>query len=231
MQGMVHNDVAEHGRDRPVGEQWSFESGPVSIDPVKMLRIHGYKDPEKVRPIIRKVAGEISKASEALMTPVAHACRLEVESYGEQRLALDNGTVFDDVAFEHVLDGARTVVIVVLTVGKALDDAVIAAMDKFEPLEALFLETAGWLGIEWATKAFVLDLQKRVKSERVRITRRLGPGYQYKIGGKHVHWPLEQQQKLFGVFGDVELPITLLESCAMMPKMSRSGIYGLTPVN
>jgi hypothetical protein len=228
---MVHIDAAQLGRDRPVNEQWSFECGPVSIDPIKMLRIHGYKDPEKVRPVIRKVAAEISKASEALMVPVGHACRLDVRSYGEQRLVLENGTIFEDVAFEHVLDGARTVVIVVLTVGKGLDDAVIAAMEEFEPLEALFLETAGWLGIESATKAFVLDLQQRVKSEGVRVTRRLGPGYQYKIAGEHVHWPLEQQQKLFDVFGDAELPVTLMESCAMMPKMSRSGIYGLTPFN
>jgi hypothetical protein len=228
---MVQIDAAQQGRDRPVNEQWSFECGSVSIDPIKMLRIHGYKDPEKVRPVIRKVAAEISKVSEALMVPVAHACRLDVRSYGEQRLVLENGTIFEDVAFEHVLDGARTVVIVVLTVGKALDDAVIAAMEEFEPLEALFLETAGWLGIERATKAFVLDLQQRVKSEGVRVTRRLGPGYQYRIAGEHVHWPLEQQQKLFNVFGDAELPVTLMESCAMMPKMSRSGIYGLTSLN
>jgi hypothetical protein len=215
------------------GDSWSFAAGPVVIDPVKMLRIHGYRDLAKVRPVIRKAADEVAERATELMRPQGLARRVDVASYDEQRLTLVNGKTFEDVAFEHVLDGARTVVAVVLTVGRALDEAVIASMEngRFEPLEALFLETAGWLGIEWTTRAFVTDLQRRVAGEGVRVTRRLGPGYQYKIGGKHVHWPLEQQRQLFSVFDGLDVPVTLMESCAMLPKMSRSGLYGLTPVN
>lgn len=217
----------------PPSQTWSFTADPIRVDPIKMLRIHGYRDIAKVRPVIRKAAEDIAKRAGELMRPQAFARRIDVAKYEEQRLTLVDGTQFDDVAFEHVLDGARTVVAVVLTVGRALDEAVIASMDDgvFEPLEALFLETAGWLGIEWTTRAFVTDLQRRVAGEGVRVTRRLGPGYQYKIGGKQVYWPLEQQHRLFSVFGDEELPVTLMESCAMLPKMSRSGLYGLTPVN
>lgn len=215
------------------GDSWSFAAGPVVIDPVKMLRIHGYRDLAKVRPVIRKAADEVAERATELIRPQGLARRVDVASYDEQRLTLVNGKTFEDVAFEHVLDGARTVVAVVLTVGRALDEAVIASMEngRFEPLEALFLETAGWLGIEWTTRAFVTDLQRRVAGEGVRVTRRLGPGYQYKIGGKHVHWPLEQQRRLFSVFDGLDVPVTLMESCAMLPKMSRSGLYGLTPVN
>lgn len=213
--------------------RWVLETGRVHIDPLKMLRIHGYKNLDKVRPVIRKAADDIAERAEGLMAPVVHARRIDVASYDDKRLSLVDGTTFEDVAFEHVLDGARTVVVIVMTVGTALDQAVIASMDNatFEPLDALFLETAGWLGIEAATKMFVRDLQSRTKNEGVRVTRRLGPGYQYKIGGEAVHWPLEQQRKLFEVFDDEDLPVTLMESCAMLPKMSRSGIYGLTPVN
>jgi hypothetical protein len=189
------------------GDAWVVETGPVRIDPVKMLRIHGYKNLEKVRPVIRKAADDIAERARGLMVPVAHARRIDVASYDDQSLILADGTQFEDAAFEDVLDGARSVVAVVLTIGKSLDEAVIAAMDKgvFEPLDALFLETAGWLGIEAATKAFV--------------------------GGKAVNWPLEQQKKLFSLFDAEKLPVTLMESCAMLPKMSRSGIYGLAPVN
>lgn len=215
------------------GDAWVVETGPVRIDPVKMLRIHGYKNLEKVRPVIRKAADDIAERARELMVPVAHARRIDVASYDDQSLILADGTQFEDVAFEDVLDGARSVVAVVLTVGKGLDEAVIAAMDKgvFEPLDALFLETAGWLGIEAATKAFVKDLQERTRGEGLRVTRRLGPGYQYKVGGKAVNWPLEQQKKLFSLFDAEKLPVTLMDSCAMLPKMSRSGIYGLAPVN
>ncbi len=214
-------------------DSWIVKTGPVHIDPVKMLRIHGYKNLEKVRPVIRKAADDIAARARELMVPVAHARRIDVASYDDQRLILADGTQFEDVAFEDVLDSARSVVAVVLTVGRGLDEAVIAAMDNgvFEPLDALFLETAGWLGIEAATKAFVKDLQERTQGEGLRVTRRLGPGYQYKVGGKQVYWPLEQQKKLFSLFDADDLPVTLMESCAMLPKMSRSGIYGLAPVN
>lgn len=210
---------------------WSVATGTVAVDPVKMLRIHGYRDLDKVRPVIRKAADEISEKAAGLMSPLAHARRIDVVGYEDARLELQDGTVFEEVDFENILNGARTVVAMVITVGQALDDSVIAAMEKFEPLEALFLETAGWLGVEAATREFVKDLQARVKPEGVRVTRRIGPGYQYQTKGQKVHWPLEQQRRLFDLFDGTELPVTLLESCAMLPKMSRSGIYGLTPVN
>ena len=210
---------------------WSLETGPVEVDPSKMLRIHGYRDLGKVRPIIREAADNIAVLAKDLMTPQAHSFKIDVTKYGNDFMELADGTVFENVDFGSVLDNAPVVVVVVLTVGRALDEAVIAAMDKFEPLDALFLETAGWLGIESATKLFVRDLKKTALAHSRRVTRRLGPGYSYKVSGRPMDWPLNQQRRLFDVFGDIELPITLLESCAMLPKMSRSGMYGLTPLN
>ena len=221
---------ANDGTGRADG-YWLLGSGPAEIDPVKMLRIHGYRDLGKVRPVIRKAADDIAEIAKGLMVPEAHARRVDVEHYGDQRVVLANGVEFGGIDFEHALDGARAVVVVVVTVGRALDDAVITAMDKFEPLDALFLETAGWLGVEWATKNFVRDLQKTVKPENLRVTHRRGPGYRYKIGGREMDWPLEQQRRIFDVFDEVELPISLLESCVMLPKMSRSGMYGLVSLN
>ncbi len=217
-------------RDWPNGYR-SVEMEPVKVDPTKMLRIHGYRDLEKVRPVIKKAADDIAIEAENLMVPQAHSLHIDVIRYGDSFMELSDGTVFESVDFGNVLDNAPVVVLVILTVGRALDEAVLAAMDKFEPLDALFLETAGWLGIEAATKSFVNDLKNRARADGRRVTRRLGPGYSYKIEGRQMSWPLDQQRRLFSVFGDIELPITLLESCAMLPKMSRSGMYGLKPFN
>jgi cobalamin-dependent methionine synthase I len=57
----------------------------------------------------------------------------------------------------------------------------------------------------------------------------MGPGYSYKIEGQAVSWPLEQQAELFRLLRPEALGMTLLESCAMLPKISRSGIYGIVP--
>jgi hypothetical protein len=45
-----------------------------------------------------------------------------------------------------------------------------------------------------------------------------------------VTWPLEEQPALFGLFGNAELPVSLMSSCAMSPKLSRSGLYGIRPL-
>ena len=206
-----------------------FEPGSPRIDPVKMLRIHGYKDMEKVRPVITKTANEIAERAAGVMAPVVHFKRVAIADCSGDALRLANGLAFTNQAFPRYFSEAREITAVVITVGKGLDDEVIALMDKFEPLEALFLETAGWLGIEWTTKKFVEFLSAEIETENLRLTRRMGPGYSYKIDGDQEMWSLEEQRQLFEIFDGVELPVRLLESCAMMPKMSRSGLYGLVP--
>ena len=146
-------------------------------------------------------------------------------------LTLENGVTFRNEAFHRHLEGAREVVVTIATMGRALDDEVIGMMDRFEPLEALFLETCGWLGVEQTAKQFGDFLRGLVHPNGLRVCCRMAPGYSYRIGEREVRWPLEDQRQVFDAFSGIDLPVRLLESCAMLPKMSRSGIYGLAPVN
>jgi hypothetical protein len=215
----------------PSGVVGIFKPGPPQFDPMKILRIHGYKNMEKIRPVIRKTAAEIAERAAGVMTPVIHFKRMAVAECSGEGLRLENGLAFTNPAFIRYLYEAREVVTVVITVGKGLDDEVIDFMDRFEPLEALFMETAGWLGIEWTTKKFVEFFNAGTKAEGRRLTMRMGPGYSYKVDGVEVMWSLDEQRQLFKTFDDVDLPVQLMESCAMFPKMSRSGLYGLVPEN
>ncbi len=111
----------------------------------------------------------------------------------------------------------------VLTLGPAIDAETERLTAADEIVEALFLEMAGWLAVEQATKALAQHVSDRVRSERLGLTRRLGPGY--------VDWPLDEQAGLFALLAGAPLPVRLLESCAMIPKKSRSGLYGLRPLD
>ena len=75
------------------------------------------------------------------------------------------------------------------------------------------------------------DIGKTLSAEGLSLGPRLGPGYSYRLEGlpaeKRVEWPLEQQRELISLFGDAKLPIELLESAVMLPKMSRSGLFGI----
>jgi hypothetical protein len=118
----------------------------------------------------------------------------------------------------------------VLTAGAGLSEKVVDLVESGDLLEGVLLETAGWLAIEDATRQFRTHLREESLRRKHRITSRLGPGYSYKNGNAMCSWPLEEQPELFSLFGEAALPVSLMRSCAMQPKMSRSGMFGIAPV-
>ncbi len=213
------------------GEHEVLYPSGIHIREDRLLRLHGYRDLAKVRPVIVATAEDISRRAEGLSRPEIHFKRLKIKRCDANGLVLENGSRFDNIAFEKYLDGVVEVVVFTMTLGAALDEESQALMEKFEPLEVLFLETAGWLGIEWTTRQFSEGLHISAKQNTLRVSCRMGPGYSYSVNGEKVRWSLEDQKPLFDVFEGDHLPIELLESCAMLPKMSRSGLYGLAPLN
>ena len=63
----------------------------------------------------------------------------------------------------------------------------------------------------------------------MKLGKRMAPGYSYKIKktNSRIIWNLNEQTKLFKMFKDFEISVKLLESSAMIPRMSRSGIFGI----
>lgn len=198
----------------------------IAIDEASILRIQGYRDLERVRPAIKRAAISAARETEALILPRIYYRIFDVHCCQGQVLALQNGTVFENEAFERFLKDARHIVVFILTMGRELDKAVVDDISNDNLLNALFLETAGWLGIEAATRTLSIHLRARAQKLGHRLSPRLGPGYSYKLDGRSVLWPLEQQQTLFELFADDAIEVELLESCAMLPKISRSGIFG-----
>ncbi|MSO93564.1 MAG: hypothetical protein EXQ86_09230 [Rhodospirillales bacterium] len=211
-----------------------FRPSRIAIRPESILRLQGYKDLEKVRPAIREAAESVARRAEELIVPEIHYRRVAIGPVAEGVLVLENGVKFSCAAFERHLADARAVVVAIATMGARLDDEVIASMDRmgrFEPLDALFLETCGWLGIEQTTKQFSDFLRALVRPHGERVSCRMAPGYSYRVDGRETPWALEEQRQIFQVFSGIDLPVRLLESCAMLPKMSRTGIFGLAPVS
>ena len=74
---------------------------------------------------------------------------------------------------------------------------------------------------------FKIYFRETARANGHRITSRMGPGYSYRHDSHVCTWPLEEQLSLFGLFGETALPVTVMESSAMLPKMSRSGLFGI----
>jgi hypothetical protein len=206
-----HDDACGHF----IGERFEIPAAPI-------LRLQGYRDASRIRPRVREIATRMATRAETLIAPETTYKRVGIQSCTPEALELETGTTFHSARFARVLAGCREVVVFVFTLGPDLDAEAERLAAEDEIVEALFLETAGWVAVEKATKAFALHLVSMLRDEGLAPTRRLGPGY--------VDWPLEEQPVLFDVLAGAPLPVRLLDSCAMIPKKSRSGLYGLRPL-
>jgi hypothetical protein len=214
----MSSDFVMTPRDEAYGH-FVGESFEVPVDPI--LRLQGYRDRSRIRPRVREIAAKTAALAGTLIAPVTYYRRVRVESCTPQALSLETGTRFHSAEFATVLDNCGEVVVFVLTLGADLDAETERFTANEEIVEALFLEMAGWIAVERATRNFAGHLSSNLRDEGLALTRRLGPGY--------VDWPLQEQAALFQALDGAPLSVQLLESCAMVPKKSRSGLYGLRP--
>ena len=207
-------------RDQPYGH---FTGARIEVPVDPLLRLQGYRDMARIRPRVRAIATKVAALAETLVAPETTYRRLRIGSCTPAALALETGTetgvTFHGTEFAEVLGGCREAVVFVLTLGAGLDAETERFTANEEIVEALFLEMAGWIAVERATKNFAGHLWSGIRDQGLALTRRLGPGY--------VDWPLEEQAALFGLLDGAPLPVRLFDSGAMIPKKSRSGLYGL----
>ena len=200
----------------------------LSVD--KVLRMLGYTDMKRVRTAVLSVSEKVVAQVEDVVKPIVHFKHKAIKSCSNGVLEIEDGIVLNCKAFQRYLEGCDKVVALVLTLGQSIDELENEFSAKDQLLEMVILEMAGWLAIEQATKQFTIYLRDLEKPRRRRLSRRMAPGYGYKIDGKKCNWSLEEQPKIFEFFEHENLPVQLLEnSCAMTPKMSRSGLFGLRP--
>ena len=198
-----------------------FRPDPLPLRLPPVLRFHRYRDLSQVAPSILDVAKEMVTLAERLIDPRIAFVTWPVALIHETGLTLRDGPSFEGRCFAIHLDGAPQVVAFVATIGPALDERTNEFTDAGDLLEALFLDTAGWLAIEDAVSAFRAHLRARARRAGARLSPRLGPGY--------LDWPLTAQTAFFSLFGGAPLPVALSEYCVMSPRKSVSGLFGLLP--
>ena len=200
-----------------------FRTAPAELPVEPLLRMQGYRDLSRVRPRIKDIATKAAARARSVAAPEAYYRRVSIETCTPETLELEGGVSFHSARFAKVFAGCGEVMAFVLTLGPAIDAETERLTAADEIVEALFLEMAGWLAVEQATRALALHVSDQVRDQHLGLTRRLGPGY--------VAWPLDEQAGLFSLFEAAPLPVRLMESCAMIPKKSRSGLYGLRPLD
>ncbi len=144
-----------------------------------------------------------------------------IQSKEEETITIDD-IIFTSQALRINLDQVERVFAYVVTCGKEVDEIEIP-QDDF--LKGFWLDTI---------KATLLGISGRHLSELLDQKYKLGKTVDMNPGSGDVAvWPIEQQRKLFALFGDVEnfIGVRLTESFLMIPNKSISGIRFSTEIN
>ena len=196
----------------------------VSVRPEQILRAH-YPDIAPVAPEVRAVAAAMAAHALEVATPVAWLRQVPIRAIDGARVELDGGAMFTSAALASSMRSGFAVQIFLVTLGPRLDERVTQLFDAMDGLEGLFVDTAGWVVVQSALGAVRRRLAARARKEAYRLTRRMGPGYLD-------DWPLTEQCILVDALAAGEtLPgIEVLESGAILPEKTLSGLYGLIPL-
>lgn len=194
-----------------------------SVRPEQILRAH-YPDLGPVAAEVRATAAAMAAHALEVATPVAWLREVAVRKIDGARVELDGGAMLASSALAAVLHGGTSVQLFLVTLGPRLDERVTQLFEAMDGLEGLFLDTAGWVAVQSALSTVRRGLGARARTRGFRVTRRVGPGY--------LDWPLEQAPVVVATLAaGTPLPgIEVLESGAILPEKTLTGLYGLIPL-
>lgn len=180
-------------------------------------------DPESTAQRLRvSNKGLIQRLIDSARAALAPKVAFRISYLDEKR---DGSVVVDGIGFSsrvlrRNLDGVGRVFPFVLTLGKALDDAIEATEDM---LDKYLLDEIGNMALREARGRFDTYLRSTFALEKI----------SFMAPGSLEDWPIEQQKPLFELLSGVEsaIGVSLTSSCLMLPRKSVSGIYFPTEVS
>jgi len=194
----------------------------VSVRPEQVLRAH-YPDLAPVAAEVRATAAAMAAHALEIARPVGWLRQVAVRAVDSTRVELEGDAVLNSATLATLLRESSAVQLFVVTLGPQIDARVHQLFEAMDGLEGLFLDTAGWVVVQSALSAVRKRCAAKARGEGYRLTRRIGPGY--------LDWPLEEQAIVFRALagGDALAPIEVLESGAILPEKTLTGLFGLIP--
>jgi len=109
------------------------------------------------------------------------------------------------------------------TIGTEIDRRVHHLNEDGKISDLYVLDAMGSVAVEDLVDQFQGRMERQLKAEGKSVTLRFSPGY--------CDWPIDEQEKLFRLFGNRHLPVRLTETFLMQPRKSVSGLFGIRPVD
>ena len=190
---------------------------PVQMDLDALLaRVHVAKGSDDMKDVLELASSALSVASPKVVYDA-----LFIEEKGPDTIRVGD-TVFTSRVLRANLDTVERIFPYVATCGRELDTIPLPAGDI---VREFWLDAIKGMVLSVATGYFAGHLKKKYAVSKMSV---MHPG-----SGDLETWPIQQQQQLFSLFGDVEtlIGVTLTDSHLMIPNKSVSGMYFATEVD
>ena len=194
----------------------------VSVRPEQILRAH-YPDLAPVAAEVRATAAQMAAHALEIARPTGWVRHVPVREVDGVRVELEGGATLTSATLANLLRESPAVQVFVVTLGPRIDERVHELFEAMDGLEGLFLDTAGWVVVQSALSSVRKKCAAKARSGGCRLTRRIGPGY--------LDWPLEEQAIVFRALaaGGNLKPVEVLDSGAILPEKTLTGLFGLIP--
>jgi len=136
-----------------------------------------------------------------------------------QLLAADPPLAIEGAAIGSHLAGCDQAVVLAVTVGEAIEQAVTRHFDEGNYAYAVLLDAAATAAVEQAADALEKAIRPQLAREGYAMRWRFSPGYG--------DWPLRQQPELLRVTRAAEIGIRLSDSLMLLPRKSITAILPL----
>jgi hypothetical protein len=198
--------------------EWSL---PIDVDAV--LRGQG-ADPAVVRqrrPALVTTAQRAIDEGLPLLRPAVAYRQLAVEALRHEQLRLAGGAVINSPLMAQHLAPAEHVVLMVCTIGPALEQRVSEIM-RGNPSFGLALDGFGSMAVEALVAAACDRFETRAAAQGGYTSIPLSPGM--------IGWPVDVgQRQIFSQVPAAAIGVSLLESAQMSPRKSSSLVLGVGP--
>lgn len=172
-------------------------------------------------PRLVKLATKALEEGRPLLRPQVFYSRHQVKALRHERITLADGGFLTGSLISQHLSPAQQVVILVCTIGTALDDLISEVM-KQDMVYGLALDGVGSAAAEALANEACRLLELEAAKNGFQASIPLSPGM--------VGWTVDEgQPQIFNLIGDEAISVTLSDHFVMTPRKSLSMVLGLGP--
>jgi hypothetical protein len=146
---------------------------------------------------------------------------INISGVSGSAIILSDGTEFSSHSLARHMKGAEEIVILLVTIGDAIEKMASQAMTQGDPLEGYLFDRIGSIAVESLAENMERSLRESVSKDEKSLSIRYSPGY--------CNWPIEEQYKLEKLLDFSKAGIKLTDKCLMVPMKSISAICGIGP--